>query len=198
MYRSGKSLTCRSKWLILRSCFTYTSSLIQGTAMFFRPHFCCNCGEKIDRVEWKIWTSRRFCEYCEGHFQREEWLPKVGLTVSMIGGVLGFGTYLTAPQTRSQENPQRVFNVSSRAPQESTPPKAPTVPGAANVQGRIPVANAGKNEQTAVLTPASKTSRSAPAAEQTSICGATTQKGTSCTRKVKGGGRCWQHKEAAH
>ena len=26
------------------------------------------------------------------------------------------------------------------------------------------------------------------------ICGATTQKGTPCQRKVSGGGRCWQHK----
>ena len=25
-------------------------------------------------------------------------------------------------------------------------------------------------------------------------CGAATKKGTPCTRKVKGGGRCWQHK----
>lgn len=29
---------------------------------------------------------------------------------------------------------------------------------------------------------------------QVGTCGARTQKGTPCKRRVKGGGRCWQHK----
>lgn len=32
------------------------------------------------------------------------------------------------------------------------------------------------------------------AEEKTYYCGAATKKGTPCSRKVKGGGRCWQHK----
>jgi hypothetical protein len=30
--------------------------------------------------------------------------------------------------------------------------------------------------------------------ERNFFCGAATKKGTACTRKVRGGGRCWQHK----
>ena len=30
--------------------------------------------------------------------------------------------------------------------------------------------------------------------EKIYFCGAMTKKGTPCSRKVKGGGRCWQHK----
>jgi hypothetical protein len=29
--------------------------------------------------------------------------------------------------------------------------------------------------------------------DKTYFCGAATKKGTACSRKVKGGGRCWQH-----
>ncbi len=35
---------------------------------------------------------------------------------------------------------------------------------------------------------------SGSAAPVSSLCGAPTQKGTPCQRKVSGGGRCWQHK----
>ena len=31
------------------------------------------------------------------------------------------------------------------------------------------------------------------ASETVYFCGAQTKKGTPCTRRVKGGGRCWQH-----
>jgi hypothetical protein len=38
------------------------------------------------------------------------------------------------------------------------------------------------------------TERPTDPAETVSICGARTQKGTPCQRRVRGTGRCWQHK----
>ncbi len=37
------------------------------------------------------------------------------------------------------------------------------------------------------------TERAAGAEEAVYICGARTQKGTPCSRRVRGTGRCWQH-----
>ena len=30
----------------------------------YRPNFCCECGEKIVRLRWRLWTSRKFCDKC--------------------------------------------------------------------------------------------------------------------------------------
>jgi hypothetical protein len=30
----------------------------------YRPNFCCECGNKIVRLRWRVWTSRRFCDKC--------------------------------------------------------------------------------------------------------------------------------------
>jgi len=30
----------------------------------YRPNFCSECGEKIVRLRWRVWTSRRFCDKC--------------------------------------------------------------------------------------------------------------------------------------
>jgi hypothetical protein len=30
----------------------------------YRPNFCSECGAKIVRLRWRVWTSRRFCDEC--------------------------------------------------------------------------------------------------------------------------------------
>ncbi len=30
----------------------------------YRPNFCNDCGEKIERRRWRWWTNRRFCAKC--------------------------------------------------------------------------------------------------------------------------------------
>ena len=40
----------------------------------YRPNFCSQCGEKIIRLRWRFWTSRRFCDGCIPQFHRERWL----------------------------------------------------------------------------------------------------------------------------
>ena len=47
--------------------------------MLYKPKFCCQCGEQIQRIDWNLRTSRRFCELCETEFTVYEWMPKIGL-----------------------------------------------------------------------------------------------------------------------
>src|SRR5262245_16558828 len=62
--------------------------------MLFRPSFCANCGEKIERAEWSIWTSRRFCPVCESEFKGHDLVPRAVVGLGVVAGVLGLGSYL--------------------------------------------------------------------------------------------------------
>ena len=55
----------------------------------YRPNFCCQCGQKIVRLRWRIWTSRRFCDKCVRAFAKTNWLrPSLSLIALMLFGVL--------------------------------------------------------------------------------------------------------------
>jgi hypothetical protein len=61
-----------------------------GVPSMYRPKFCAECGEKIVRLRWRCWTSRRFCGPCAPRFRRG--------TLSRFAflglGVLGLGIFL--------------------------------------------------------------------------------------------------------
>lgn len=169
--------------------------------MPYQPNYCNHCGEKVERVDWKIWTSSRFCENCEGEFRKVDWLPRVGLILAGIGGLFGFGSYLKTPEkTLALSNNQLTVN-SSNKPQ---PVKTEQVGVNSNIQNSMakPIiqANIGLQNQTKAGLLQKSANQQIPAESQQNVenepvyfCGAQTKKGTPCTRKVKGGGRCWQH-----
>jgi hypothetical protein len=57
----------------------------------YRPNFCSQCGEKIIRLRWRLWTSRRFCDSCLPQFRRERWLSSslVIATFVCVGFISG-------------------------------------------------------------------------------------------------------------
>jgi hypothetical protein len=65
--------------------------------MFYTPKHCCECGEKIDRNEWKLLTSRRFCEICESEFKKQDWLLRALVGAGILGMVFGIGSFLKKP-----------------------------------------------------------------------------------------------------
>lgn len=152
--------------------------------MLYKPNFCCNCGEKIERDDWKLLTSRRFCNACATENRRHDNVPKIVVAGGVLALMFGIGTLfggrsganptaqtfsaspaaLTAPATRKEtREPQ---------PQEAVAPPASASPPRAAVP-----ANAGTTASTKAF-----------------YCGATTKKGTPCSRKVKvEGSRCFQH-----
>lgn len=156
--------------------------------MLFRPKFCANCGEKIERADWGIFTSRRFCPVCESEFKGHDLVPRLAVIIGLLIGVLGFGSYLksgtAATNSLVARQPLKLVEqrpVESPSPQQikvetSLPPPSVNLP------------------QTLAAEPASKqATKPMLAAEPEYYCGAQTKKGTPCTRKVKGNSRCYQH-----
>lgn len=135
----------------------------------YRPNFCCECGAKIVRLRWFVWTSRRFCDKCFRALARSHWLrPSITLIGLVIFGVLIGRGCRRAPPPLIIERP------------------ASATHGASSATGR-----------NATSTSASQTNSDAvqsSATEQLYTCGARTKKGTPCSRRVHGPVRCWQHK----
>ena len=55
----------------------------------YRPKFCCECGAKVVRLRWHVWTSRKFCSSCQPHFRKEHWVqPALGFVALIFLGVI--------------------------------------------------------------------------------------------------------------
>jgi hypothetical protein len=162
--------------------------------MFHRPNFCCSCGEKIERIEWHIWTSRRHCELCETEHRFDEWLPRVtGIFLvffgffgvgAMIGGSRKVPDLVHSPVAMARERARAAPRTEVPIPQEVVRSGVPE--GAKDPAVQAPASDGGRGSRTIETVPETQ--------EHYYYCGAETRKGTACTRKVKGGGRCWQHK----
>ena len=161
--------------------------------MQYKPNFCCECGGKIDRAEPDYWTSGRFCDVCVESRKFVEWKSTGVLIGGLVFLVIGFGFYLNSSSSpeltgaknlstrniRSASNHQSAENVNFNS--AALPNKPVTSVG---IENSPPVA--AKTEKSASPTIISDT-------EKVYFCGARTKKGTPCSRRVKGGGRCWQH-----
>lgn len=167
--------------------------------MFYKPKFCCNCGEKVERVDWSLWTSRRFCDVCEIEHKGHEMLPRVILGMACIFGIFGVGSFFrgNAPEAdRSRQNALFVSESRKDPAIELKPRNPASPPGVYNL-------DVGKNDTP--MPPAAGNSAGAVSKEQPRLrnsasdgpayfCGAMTKKGKPCSRRVKSpNDRCWQH-----
>ena len=159
--------------------------------MLFRPNFCANCGEKIERADWGIFTSRRFCPVCESEYKGQDLIPRAIVAVGVLIGVFGFGSYLKSGTAASNSLAVR----QSAKIMEQKPAETPVVLQPVKTDTVSPLA-AMNLPQTPPALPASKQEPKLPttAEEPLYLCGAETRKGTPCTRRVKGNTRCYQHK----
>lgn len=160
--------------------------------MLYRPNFCANCGEKVERTDWGVFTSRRFCAVCESEFKGQDLIPRAIVAMGLIIGLFGIGAYMRSGPTAA---PPVAFRQTPNQP----PPRGP-FPQPAN---NVPTAQTAEpSSQTAAARPVQLTTPyqqvpSVPryeAADEVYICGAETKKGTPCSRRVKGNVRCFQHK----
>ena len=153
----------------------------------YKPQFCSECGSRIERSRWHLWTSRRFCSDCDSRFRKAQFLLPVviGAMLFAIGLVAGRAARPTPPPliVERGELPSVTTSASKDKGQKT---------GAENEMS-VTATGAPKPEPgygpdgTAAERPTDPT-------EVVSICGARTQKGTPCQRRVRGTGRCWQHK----
>lgn len=161
--------------------------------MLYKPKYCSNCGETIERADWHFWTSRRFCETCEIELKFYEWIPQAVLGAGILFIIIGFGGYL-----KSGEKTVPVSSSTNSSRPVQTASNQPLAANNANVQTLTSqpkqAAPAVPAQKTEIVQNVSKKQAENPADEPVYFCGAETKKGTPCSRRVKGGGRCWQHK----
>jgi hypothetical protein len=139
----------------------------------YRPNFCAECGEKIIRLRWRIWTSRHFCNACGRRFRRERWLSAL---LAMV--VLLFLGFITSRALKPELAPLIIQRGTGAVP--SAQSSADNLSGASTTNTEL----ASGIANTRPTTPG----------EEVYICGARTKKGTPCSRRVHGLVRCWQHK----
>ena len=170
--------------------------------MPYQPNYCNNCGEKVERIDWRLWTSTHFCENCELNNQKVDWLPKIFLGLALIGGLFGFGSYLKTPDKNINIARNETLSVSNNKAENIKSDSNSTNVNAEKlslvkqpITANIAKANLVKTASSPM--PLAKQletgNQQNEANEVVYFCGAPTKKGTPCTRKVKNGGRCWQH-----
>ena len=164
--------------------------------MFYHPHFCCHCGEKIVRAKWTALTSRRFCEFCAVEQKQHDLIPRAAAVLLLLIGAAGFTAYLSSGKPSevsdlSGSSKIRGLRGENAGPETgyansnvsgangSGPPDSRQEPLRSNI-------SAGENMQ--------RSAQRNSSTEPTYYCGAMTKKGTACTRRVKAPGRCWQHR----
>lgn len=152
--------------------------------MLFRPKFCSNCGEKIERTEWRPWTSRRFCELCATDHRVTEFAPWIFGAAGLVA-LIAFAADFSSPdgvKASRQPAPASTARPLAAIPSATLPPAAST-PEVGNIGAAA----------TPTPRPAGTAFEKPLVAASVFACGAETKKGTPCSRRVKGNTRCFQH-----
>jgi hypothetical protein len=158
--------------------------------MLYRPAFCCNCGEKVVRDEWRLWTSRRFCALCATEHQGIDLLPKVVVAAGLLAVVFGVATSLRSPQTSAFESPTLVQKPKPNLKPPTLNPQSIDSTRSTEADPAL-ISNSSVKNDTQQSEQPQREKRTSD--ESVFYCGAITKKGTPCTRRVKTKGFCWQH-----
>lgn len=147
----------------------------------YKPNFCTECGERIARSRWHLWTSRRFCPGCAPRFRAAR------IVLPLVAGTAFFTLGLGAGRAVHPAPPPLI--IERRQPPTASTPTAPLPPAPTRAKTENAPAPAGPETDAGVAA-----ERPTALSETVSICGALTKKGTPCQRRVRGTDRCWQHK----
>ena len=146
----------------------------------YRPNFCCECGMRILRDGWRIWTSRRYCDNCAKKFQKKQIFGPALISVALLCSGLFIGRLMRPEQPA-------IIERNALATLTSTPRTGNQNP---NQQTN---ANTSSQNQNIANIAAGPAQNSLEPQQPNYYCGARTQKGTPCMRRVRGPVRCWQH-----
>jgi hypothetical protein len=164
--------------------------LLTEVVSMYKPNFCAECGTKLLRLRWHLWTSRRFCNDCARRLRKARLAPALIATLALISA--GY----VAGRMRRPAPPPLTIERRSDSPLGDAVPGQSTQRTLATQSGATqPGVEPGKNSAASSSSPSSAvvdaTSDGTVLAVYT--CGARTQKGTPCSRRVHGPVRCWQH-----
>lgn len=137
----------------------------------YRPNFCAECGERVERERWRWWTSEKFCGVCEKNAAKANRFWLAGFLLLFCCGAVGGISYQIGRVSAAV--PLRVEQITS---------------GAAGGERK-------EDEKKSFSNPRSDSAHSsAQANAPVYLCGARTKKGKPCSRRVSAEGeRCWQH-----
>lgn len=165
--------------------------------MSYKPKYCCQCGEKVERIDWKFWHSHRFCELCSSEYRIYDLiLPATGFFSLLI--LFFISIYFQRPEKPLNVSPNQFLSSTNSgrsisANQNIAPSNMNTVQIAAQTNvNALPVKSLTALKASDVKTKQAESS-AVESVEKVYFCGAPTKKGTPCSRRVRGGGRCWQH-----
>ncbi len=168
--------------------------------MSYKPKFCCQCGDKIERIDWNLISSRRFCELCETEFKIHELLPRIAVVCGILFGIFGLGSYWQKSGNSVNNVPKQLSGATLNINKNSANQIAATqISANQNVQSlaQQPPNISAAEPKPPIASSVDKTKRSAAVPNELPVslyyCGAQTKKGTPCSHKVKHPGRCWQH-----
>jgi hypothetical protein len=85
----------------------------------YHPNFCAECGEKIVRLRWHVWTSGRFCDACAPSFRKERRLQS-----SLAVGILLSLGFITGRALKPTPAPLIIQRSAGVAPLASVSPAA--------------------------------------------------------------------------
>jgi hypothetical protein len=152
----------------------------------YQPNFCAECGERVERAGRRAWSSRRFCPLCARRFRTRRALRPLVLACVLVA--VGF---IWGRAGRPQPQPA----VTGRGALSLAPLKP--AGGAGREDGSAGRGGQGATTGAAYGPDGSAGERPTEPDEVVSVCGARTKKGTPCQRRVRGEGRCWQHRGKA-
>ncbi|MBA3711066.1 MAG: hypothetical protein H0W76_01290 [Pyrinomonadaceae bacterium] len=152
--------------------------------MMYRPNFCAECGSRIERARWHPWTSRRFCAACGRRFGRARFtsLLLACVALSTVGYIAGRAGRVDTPPLVIE---RRAGGGSGLLPREVSQ----SLDGAPHGTKTFDAGDRGDSKPAVTENDFPTDPR-----ETVSMCGARTQKGAPCSRRVRGAGRCWQHR----
>jgi len=157
--------------------------------MLYRPNFCCNCGEKIERAEWKLSSSRKFCDLCQTEFRYKDIGVKAG---GMIGLLISLAIISSIFRQPDNSDSSLTKSLTARSLAEKIAPESNLNTTPVGAKQSQPVANSNSPAANAPVVSDQKVS--VKTTDPVYYCGAATKKGTPCSRRVKRPGeRCWQH-----
>jgi len=153
----------------------------------YKPNFCAECGERVERSRWHLWTSRRFCPACARRFRRSQ------ILLPLIAGLTLFSLGLIAGRSQRYAPPPLIVERGQLTDVSATGASKAGVQSQ-DVESETPPTAAAPRSEPGYGPDGTASERPTDPNETVSICGARTQKGTPCQRRVRGMGRCWQHK----
>jgi len=185
----------QTRLIVLLHGFTSSGEIEK---MLRKPNYCCNCGDKVERVEWRWWHSDQYCELCETEFQFDEWWPRGAVLIIVVFGLTGIGFHFGDQTDSIVVRRESVQNPTATKSKVAVRPNGPASPGLDEKDSvsQTATTDSSQRERAPAPTPTTTSVNVVPVAkEELVFCGALTKKGTPCSRKVKGGGHCWQHKK---